>query len=149
MRYSQEFANILTQTVAKTLYSYHHSKTHKFPLNTEQLEEETRKEYLGQFPAKDGIQYPLLRNYTNSLVSIFLNCIKQVNPEKKQTMPKINKKTEITLSLSAEEALWLKLMCQNAVGPENGDQYHIRRSLFISLPDIPELEILANSERKS
>ena len=42
---------------------------------------------------------------------------------------------EITLTLNADEALWLKAMTQNAVGPENSRDYKIRADIFDGLPD--------------
>ena len=57
-------------------------------------------------------------------------------------MPNVQTKTEITLALTAQEALWLKITIQNPVGPEGSKDYNIRKGLFDALPEIPELEVL-------
>lgn len=57
-------------------------------------------------------------------------------------MPAIQKKIEITIALTPEEALWLKLVMQNPVGPENSADFNMRSSFFKVLPDIRELEAM-------
>lgn len=59
-------------------------------------------------------------------------------------MPVIRKKTEITIALTSEEALWLKLVMQNPVGRETHKDFSMRKKLFESLPDIPELIAVKN-----
>lgn len=59
-------------------------------------------------------------------------------------MPKVNvqKQVDITLILSPKEALWLKNVMQNPVGPENSEDYSMRNGFFESLPGIPELQAI-------
>ena len=57
-------------------------------------------------------------------------------------MPVIHKKTEITIALTPEEALWLKLAMQYPAGPENSTDFNMRNSFFEVLPDIRELEAM-------
>ncbi|AKA61237.1 hypothetical protein [Pseudoalteromonas phage H103] len=52
--------------------------------------------------------------------------------------------TKVHITLTVDEALFIKLACQNA----KGDKYDpLRRSIFNGLPDIPHLESIRRLEK--
>lgn len=55
-------------------------------------------------------------------------------------MPKANQKFEMTLTLSAEEALWLKTRMQNGPRQESDDERNMRQGFFDALPSIQQLQ---------
>lgn len=55
-------------------------------------------------------------------------------------MPKAQQKFEIKLVLNAKEALWLKTVMQNPVGPEGSEDFNMRKAFFDALPGIQELQ---------
>jgi hypothetical protein len=51
----------------------------------------------------------------------------------------LEKQVTVTLELTVEEALWIKHMAQNPIGPETASEAGVRQSLFEALPRFPEL----------
>lgn len=66
------------------------------------------------------------------------------NLKRNSVMPKLNeqKQVEFTITMSPEEALWLKTKLQNPTGPEGSEEYGMRLGFFSALPSIPTLQAL-------
>lgn len=77
MRITKEYHERMTEFICNLLYTYHHAKTDGTALSHEEIKSKSIAEYTGMTEFfKVELELPLLRNYTNSAVSMLLEEIR-------------------------------------------------------------------------
>jgi hypothetical protein len=96
MKLSREFVGTLTEFICTSLYVYNHAKNGGKSLSPEEITEKAIKEFTGMDDYLDfKPTYPLLQNYTQSMVGIIIKSIEDIDSHKAIDIKQISLLSEI------------------------------------------------------
>jgi hypothetical protein len=93
MRITKKFHDLLTEFICTSLFTYNNAKNRNEELTPQELTDKAIAEYTGMHDYtsfKPDIALPLLRNYTQAIVSIIIREIEKLEPEVRVEEPMLN-----------------------------------------------------------